>query len=242
VGLKAHAFTGTSKAEDIAPTALRWPRKSRSSHRLLRPTLSPELQRQRVSAPRALRWPRKPRSSHGLLRLTLSPELRMQRCRAYSARDSTAPYHRLTERGPSDGARARRMALIAPSISAGHDISCPYEITSRRFWPRCRSRKTPDGSWRGVFSCQGAVRLSLGESDEIFSSLIHWQICRGAPTVLPVSIGPERATCTFSVICDERNAGSYSTSVRGTSCFRNWAAAIKRIPPMSVAMAAVDME
>jgi hypothetical protein len=163
-------------------------------------------------------------------------------CRAYGARASTSPIPRHTGPGPNDGVHVRRVALIAPSICAGHDVWCPYETTRRPSWPRWCSSKMPDRSLRDAFNCQRAVRLSPGESDEIFSSLIHWQVCGGVPTVLPVSIGAEGATCTFSILCDERNARNYSTRVRGTSCFRNWAATIKKIPPMSVAMAAVDME
>ena len=117
----------------------------------------------------------------------------------------------------------------------------PYETSSRLFRRRWRSR-TPDGNLRNIFSYQRAVRLSPGEPDEIFSSFTDWQIWGGAPTVPSVRIGAERTTCTFSILCDQRNAGTYSTKVRGTSCFRNWAATIKRIPPMSVATAAVDME
>jgi hypothetical protein len=171
VGLKAHAFTETPKAECVAPTVLR-----------IRRACLPALP-DGASFCRAYGAPvDESLFSHGLLRTTLSP-------------------------GPIS---------LAPLAVA---------------WEPC---------W--VFNCQRAVRPSPGEPDEIFSSFIHWQICGGAPTVPSVSIGAENAACTFSILCDERKAGNYSARVRGMSCFRNCAAMIKKTPPMSVAMAAVDME
>ncbi len=197
----------------------------------------------------------------------------------------------------------RRMALVEPSICAGHGVPCPYkrprtgrtqQRQSRDLRSRCADRshgscaaadsgcrlisqarptkfvtrvrrdpstppprRTPTKPVLVCFGEDGAAERQM-ETCATYSAIKerygsrlgsrtkfsrHLQIGRfGAPTVLSVRIGAERTTCTFSILCDQRNAGTYSTKVRGTSCFRNWAATIKRIPPMSVATAAVDME